>query len=65
MAAHVSNAHAQLVAQVVKVRGRSGTTSIEVTIPRTFAQKLELKSGDYVSIELYQDGRLQLRKVRT
>jgi AbrB family looped-hinge helix DNA binding protein len=61
---HVSYVHGESVVEVVKVRGRTGTTSVEITIPKAFAEKLDLKAGDHISVELVSDGRIQLRKVK-
>jgi antitoxin component of MazEF toxin-antitoxin module len=53
------------VVEIVKVRGRTGTTSIEITLPKAFVRELGLKAGHHVSVELMPDSSLRLRRVKS
>jgi AbrB family looped-hinge helix DNA binding protein len=63
MVVDVNKPHAPHVVEIVKVRRRTGSTSLEITVPSEFAKKLGLKPGDHVSVDLYPEGTLTVKRV--
>ncbi len=45
---------------VVKVRGRYGTTSLELTIPAKLAEKYGIKQGDFYEVTISDTDELKI-----
>ena len=45
-----------MTGKVVKVRGRYGTKSLDITIPAELSEKFDIKAGDLFKVEIITDG---------
>ena len=50
--------------EIVKIRQRTGSSSIEVTIPIAYAKILGLSQGDHLLVELQQNELLVYRRIK-
>lgn len=48
------------MADVVKVRGRYGTTSLELTIPAKLAEKYGIEQGDFYEVTISNTDELKI-----
>ena len=41
--------------KIVKVRGRHGTKSLDITIPAELSEKFDINAGDLIKVKLIKD----------